>query len=485
MVVSLFTVRIVLKTLGITDYGIYGVVGGIVEMFSFLSNTMASASERFFAFELGKNNLIKLKRTFSLTIVIYAIISIIILLLAETIGLWFLNNRMVIPIERIGAANWIYQFSILSFIVTIMTIPYNAIIIARENMKFYAYASIIEVVLKLAIVYALTWFAYDKLKLYGFLILMTTLIVTFLYRIVCKRRYDESHFHFYWNRDLFKVLMSYSGWNLFGAITGVANNQGTNILLNVFFGPVVNAARAIAYRVSTAIASFSANFYTAVNPQIVKSYASGDKRYMIQLVFKSSKFSFYLLLLISMPLLIELDYILKLWLKEATVDMIDFTRLGIIFVLVNSLENPLTQMARATGDIRRYQIMVGSFTLLTLPASFIFFKLGFPPETTLYVLIAIYVIALFIRLAILRKLVNLPVTEYLSQVLFRVILVSCISAIVPFLFKSYIGKGVLQFFAVIIFSFFWILAVVYFLGVSGNEKSSTISFIKGYFRKIT
>jgi O-antigen/teichoic acid export membrane protein len=478
MIVSLFTVRVVLKTLGVEDYGIYSVVAGVVEMFSFLSITMASASQRFFAYELGKNNILQLKRTFSITFLIYTIIALIILILSETVGLWFLNNKMIIPTDRINAANFIYQISILSFLITIMNIPYEAIIIARENMRFFAYISVLEVILKLAGVYILVLFSLDKLKLYSFLILVTTCIVTFCYRKLCRRNYEETFFHFYWNKDLFKTLISYSAWSLFGAITSVVNNQGINILLNVFFGPAVNAARAIGYRVSSTISSFSTNFYTAINPQIIKSYASEDKGYMKVLINKSSKFSFFLLLLIALPILVELENILKLWLNETNVYIVTFSRLAIIFALVNSLENPLTQAVRATGNIRKYQITVGFFTLLTFPISYLLLIFRFPPESTIYTLITIYIIALFIRLNVLHKLINFSTKIYWKEVLFKILIVCIFSTILPFILKNKIGEGVLQFFIVETFSFVWILTVIYILGLSKEEKLAIASFTK-------
>ncbi len=478
MLVSLYTVRVVLKTLGVVDYGIYSVVGGIVEMFSFLSNTMASASERFFAFELGRNNIIQLKRTFSLTVTIYFGIAIVVFAFAETLGIWFLNNRMVIPYDRLESANWIFHFSIMSFVVTIMTIPYNSIIIARENMKFYAYVSIIEVVLKLVIVYVLVIVSVDKLKLYGFLIFLIICTTTFLYRIVCQRNYAESKFKFYWDSKLFKSLLTYSGWNLFGAVTGVANNQGTNILLNVFFGPVVNAARAIAFRVGTIVGSFSLNFYTAVTPQIVKSYASGENEFMLNLVFKSSRFSYYLLLVIALPIILECEFILHLWLKESSHYITLFTQLALIYALINSLENPLSQAVRATGNIRKYQVFVGLFTLLLLPVSYALFKSGFPPESTYYAIISIYSLALFIRLPVLKKLVNLSISKYLREVLWKIMLVTIISVLFPLLVKFYIGDGLLQFFIVSIFTVFWIIFVVLFFGVSKEERKMVFVQIK-------
>lgn len=470
MLVSLYTVRVVLDTLGVIDFGIYNVVGGVVVMFSFLSNTMASASQRFFAFDIGRNDMPQLKRTFSMTVIIYVIIGLIILLLAETVGLWFLNTQMVIPPERMEAANWIYQFSILSFLVTIMTIPFNAIIIARENMSVYAYVSIVEVILKLGVVYLLVLFTTDKLKLYAILMFATTLITSFIYLIICKRKYEETNFKFYWDKGLFKTLISYSGWNLFGTVTGMANDQGMNLLLNIFFGPAVNASRAIAYRVNMAISSFSQNFYTAVNPQIIKSYAIGDRDNMIKLIFKSSKFAYYLLLLISLPILLEAEFVLSLWLKHIEKDMVIFTNLAIIYVLVNSLENPLTQAARSTGRIKNYQIVVGSITLMALPISYYLLKLNFKAESTMYVLIIITFISLFARLWILKSLINFPVSNYLSQVLLRVIVVSLISLMIPVLVLFNLEEGTFRFLVISVISILSVLGSVYMIGITAQEK---------------
>ncbi len=478
MAVSLFTVRIVLNTLGVVDYGIFNVVGGIVVMFSFLSNTMASASQRFFAFELGQNNIPKLKRTFSTIIIIYAIIAVIVLLLAETIGLWFLNNKLVIPPERLGAANWIYQFSILSFIMTIMTIPYNAAIIAHENMKIYAYVSIIEVVLKLVIVYLLLLFSFDKLKMYAVLLFATTCIITFIYRTICMKKYEECRFHFYWERDLFKTLISYSGWTLFGVVGGILNSQGVNILLNIFFGPVVNAARAIAYQVNAAVNQFVLNFLKAVQPQITKYYAVGEQGKMIQLVFRSSKLSYYLLLIITMPMLLETNYILTLWLKEVPEYVVLFTRLVIITALIDSLSYPLQTAAQATGKIRKYQVVVGSTLLLNLPISYIFLKMGYPPQVTIYITIAISIICLFLRLWMLRSLVGLSMTIFLKNVLLTVLITTVIAYIIPLIPANQLREGLYRFVIVGTIGLFTSIATIYFIGLSKNEQQFFTKIIK-------
>ncbi|TSA27728.1 lipopolysaccharide biosynthesis protein [bacterium] len=483
MFVSLFTVRIVLNTLGVVDYGIYNVVGGIVVMFSFLSGTMASASQRFFAFELGRNNIPQLKKTFSMTMTIYAMLAVIILILAETVGLWFLNTQMTIPDERMVAANWVYQFSIFSFMMTMFTIPYNASIIAHERMNVYAYVSIIEVVLKLAIVYLLVLFSYDKLKLYAVLMFVVITIVTFIYRTYCKRKFEECQYHFYWNKPLFKELISYSGWSLFGALSGIMRNQGINILLNIFFGPVVNAARAIAYQVNNAINQFATNFYTAVRPQIVKYYAAEEKEKMLKLVFQSSKLSFFLLFLLSMPILLETHFILALWLKQVPEYVMVFTVLVIITALIDSLSYPLMTAAQATGKIKQYQVVVGGTLILNLPISYCFLKLGFPPQITMYIAIVISVICLFLRLWMLRGLVGLSISDYWKKVLRVIISVSVVAYIIPLFLSLQLEESFIRLIIVGVVGVITSVATIYVLGLSINERQFIIQIIKNRIMK--
>jgi O-antigen/teichoic acid export membrane protein len=485
LAVSLFTVRVVLKTLGVVDYGIYNVVGGVVMMFSFLSNTMATASQRFFAFELGRNDTLQLKRIFSLTITIYAIIAVVVLLLGETIGLWFLNNKLIIPVERINAANWIYQFSILSFLATMMTIPYEAAIIAHENMDVYAYVSIIEVVLKLVIVYVLVVFSFDKLKLYACLMFATTCFITFIYRTLCKRKYEESSFTFYWDRGLFSTLMSYSGWNLFGATAGILNNQGINILLNLFFGPVVNAARAIAYQINTAVNQFVMNYFTAVRPQITKYYAAGEQQKMMALVFQSSRLSYFLLFLLSMPILLETNYILKLWLKIIPEYTIIFTRLVIVTALIDSLSYSLMSAAQATGKIKKYQAIVGGMMLLNLPVSYYFLKVEFPPQVTMYVAIVISIICLFLRLLMLRGLIDLSMGDYI-KVLRVIISVTIVAYIIPWFIRLRMEESFIRFMIVGVTGAITSAIAIYIVGLSINERLLVVQVIRNnkYIKRI-
>ena len=467
MGVSLYTVRVVLNVLGAVDYGIYNVVGGVVIMFSILSSTMAAASQRFFSFELGKKNYVQLKKTFSLTLTIYGIIAIIILFLAETIGLWFLNTKMTIPVGRMEAANWIYQFSILSFMMTMFTIPYNAAIVANERMNVYAYISIIEVSLKLLIVYLLVIFSFDKLKLYSMLIFGVTTIVTFMYRSYCKRKFEECKYLFYWNSKLFKEIINYSSWNLLGAVTAMLKDQGINILLNVFFNPAINAARGIAYNINSAITQFTTNFYLAVQPQIIKLHSQDEKANMEKLVLQSSKFAYYLMMFLTFPLLLDTGYILKLWLKVVPDYVILFSRLVIINSLIDLMNVPLGTVIQATGKLKYYQSILSFIFLLNLPFSYFLLKFGMPPEITLFVSIFLSVISFFPRLILIKKIANFQIKPLVFNLL-NISLVYTSSIIIPLYIHFKYGEGFARF---ILTSFIFFLCAIISISSIGLKKS--------------
>lgn len=478
MLVTLYTTRIVLTALGIEDYGIFSVVGGIVTMFSFLSGTMASASQRYFAFELGKKNFEQLQKVFNMTIIIYAVIAIIILILAETIGLWFLNTKMNIPTERIDAARWVYQFSIFSFLFTILAIPYNALIIANEDMKIYAYVSIIEVILKLAIVYLLLLISFDKLKLYSILIFIVTIMITSTYKIICRKKYNKNRFIYNWDNKLFKEIITYSGWNLFGSISNVLMGQGINLLLNVFFNPAINAARGISFQISMALKSFSNNFYTAVKPQVTKYYAQKDMENMNKLVIQSSKWSFFLLLLLSVPIINETLNILELWLKEVPNNTVLFTQLLIVNILLESLSNPLRTVVQATGNVKVYQSIVGGLQIMNLPISYIFLKNRFQPEIVFIVAIIISCICLIARLIILRNLMQFDIKRFSKSVLAPVTLVSVLSFGVTIPFSIYLVNSFMGSLWSILISVVSVGVFVFFIGLNRNEKNIIIIVLK-------
>lgn len=470
MAVSLYTSRVILNTLGVEDFGIYNVVGGVVTMFAFLNSAMASGTQRFLSFELGKKDYEQLKKVFSMSINIHATIAIVIFILAETIGLWFLNTQLTIPETRINAANWVYQFSILAFLVTIMSVPYNASIISHERMNIFAYVSIIEVTLKLAIVFMLQWFGFDKLKLYAILVFLVSLIIRLIYGIYCKRNFKECTYFRFWDKRLYNTLLSYAGWNLWGNIAGVTMHQGINILLNIFFGPVVNAARGIAYQINGAVNSFVSNFQTAMNPQIVKSYAANNKEYMHKLIYQGAKYSYYLLFMLSLPVLIETESILKWWLKIVPEHSVLFCRLILINALIDCISGPLMTAAQASGKIKVYQSVVGGLLLCILPISYILLKLGYPAETTIYVNIFISVIALAFRLFIISPLVSLKKNMFFKKVIIKIFLVTLLSILAPYLCFSQINNEIIRFFSVCITSIVSVFSIIYFIGIENEER---------------
>ena len=472
MGVSLYTSRIVLNTLGIEDYGVYSVVGGIVTLFSFFNSAMTSATQRFLAFDIGKNDLDQLKKTFNATLNIHIAISVLVLVLAETIGLWFVNNKLNLPLNRMDAVNWVYQFSVFTFLLGIIQVPYDALIVAREKMGIYAYMSFVEVILKLIIVYLLVVFAVDKLILYAGLLFLVSFIVRIGHKWYCKRYYEESKYQFYFDKAFYKVLLSYSGWNLFGNIAGVARGQGANILLNLFFGTVLNAAYGISMQVQGTVQTFVTNFQMAVNPQIIKHYAAGNKEQCLNLIFQSAKFSYFLLFIIACPIIYNIDFILELWLKNPPKFTAGFVILCLINLLIDCISGPLMIGAQATGNIKWYQIIVGTLIFLNLPLAYFLLKIYNDPELVYYTSIIISCLAFLFRMYFLQKCLNLSVFLFFKQVIFRIVLVS-ITSIYVFLFLSSFLFFEDEFILLVVKSLTLVVIVVvaiFFLGINNDER---------------
>lgn len=480
MLVTLYTSRVILNTLGVEDFGVYNVVGGVVTMFAFFNSAMSSATQRFLSFEIGKGDFVQLKKTFNATQIIHIGIAILIFILAETVGLWFVKTYLVIPLERIEAALWVYHFSVLSFMVSVIQVPYNATIIAHERMNVYAYVSIIEVLLKLLIVFMLIWITHDKLKLYGILHFGVVFIIAAIYRIYTRRNFEESKFEVVRDTKLYKTLISFSGWSLYENMALIAKGQGLNIILNLFFGPVVNAAQGIANQVQGALNSFVSNFQIAVKPQIVKSYASDEKEYMNSLLFSSTKFSFYLLLLMSLPILLEINQVLKLWLKTVPEFTLEFTVLVILIGLIICYSGPMKTAVQATGHIKNYQIVVGTLQFIILPISYVFLKLGYSPETTLYITIIIEIISLLFRLYFLRKLIDFPVMSFIKNVLVKNIFILLLSVSFPYFIKSLMEENITRLIIVFMVTFLWSISVVFLIGLNKSEKLFVSSYISKF-----
>ena len=357
MLVSLYTSRVVLNALGVEDFGIYNVVGGVVAMFTMLSGSLSAAITRFITYELGTGNQENLKKIFSSAVTIQIGLAVVIILLAEAGGVWFLNVKMNIPEARMIAANWVFQFSILTFAINLISVPYNASIIAHERMSAFAYISILEAIGKLAIAYLITVSPIDRLIFYALLMCVVALLIRLVYGYYCKKHFAECTYHFLWNKNLLKRMFGFAGWNFIGASSAVLRDQGGNVVINLFCGPAVNAARGIAFQVNTAVHGFVTNFMTALNPQITKSYASGDREYMMTLIFQGARLSFYMLLVLSLPILVNTHYILALWLKIVPEHTVLFVQLILLFGLSESISNPLITAMLATGKIRNYQII--------------------------------------------------------------------------------------------------------------------------------
>lgn len=470
MLVSLYTSRIVLKVFGVEDYGIYNVVGSMVGMMAFLNGTMAAATQRFLSFEIGKGDFKTLTKVYSTTIQIHVVIALIIILLSETLGLWFLYSKMNFPAERADAVFWVYQFSVLSLALSVIQVPYNAAIIAFERMNVYAYMSLLDVSLKLLCVFLLTLIDVDKLVLYAALIFSISLIIRALYVFYVRKYLKACKYEFCWDVKLSKSILSYAGYNFIAHFSLMLRNQGVNILLNIFFGPLINAANGVAVQVRNAVNSFTQNFIVAVNPQIVKSYASNNLEYMKTLILQSSKFSFILLCFLAIPFLLEADYVIHLWLENPPKFSVIFCQLMIVNILVDALSGTLGYGALATGNVKMYQLIIGSLFIISIPVCYAFLKLGYRPEVTIIIATFFSVGALFVRLFLLRKLINLRVLYYLGDVVLKGIVVFCISAILPMLIVRNLEPCFLRLIFTTLASSVSLLIFSYFIALNRNER---------------
>lgn len=484
MLVSLYTSRVVLNTLGIEDFGTYNIVGGVVTMFGFFNSSMASATQRFLAFEIGRDDKLQLRKVFSMSLNIHIVIAVLGLILAETIGLWFLNTKLTIPLERMEAARWIYQFSIFAFLIGVVSVPFNAVIIAHERMNIFAWVSIIEVCLKLIIVFMLLWLDFDKLKLYAVLIFLVSVIIFTIYFCYCRRNFNESKYIFNRESILFNRIFSHSGWMLFGTSTNMLSTQGVNILINIFFGVTVNAARGIAYQIQGVVSSFVNNFMLAVQPQIIKNYAQRNFKEMYKLVFLSSKYSFFMMFFLSLPMLLLTETIIQWWLKIVPDHVIVFTRLTIIDLFFITQNPSIASVSQASGKIKYYQLVIAIGFFLVFALTYLFFKLGFPSHYAFIIMIGISMLGLFARLLVLKIQLSFPIREYVKKVLIRIIMVISLSVPIPLFVLYTVDNITLQFISVCIVSVLSTITAVWFAGLENNERDYFKSRISIYFHKI-
>lgn len=477
MLVMFYTSRIVFQNLGVEDFGLYNIIGGVVVLFSFLETALQTATQRYLNYELGVDDKEGASRVFSASLSIYWGLCILVLIVAETVGLWFLETQMHIPEGRDDAAFWTYQLVVLMTCSRIMRIPYNATIIAFEKMSFYAYISIVEVVLQLLIAFLLTVGSYDRLILYSFLMFSVSTLISFVYWGYCKKKFAICIYHCFWDKFLYSKLMSFSGWSLFGGIAALGTSQGANVLINVFFGVTVNAAAGIAQQVSSAIYTFVGNFQTAFKPQLVKSYVSGNMVYFLDLMMNASKYSFYLFVVFAIPVLINIDVFLELWLGGIPEYAVSFCKLTIYFCLIEAICGPLYMSVQAIGNIRNYQLIMGGILLLNLPISYILLKQGMSANTIFVVRLVINVAMLLSRMIYLKKVTYFPLWRYVCTVILPCILViSTIYPIADFIARQ--NEGILWAF---VSSFIGLVLTglgIYLLGISHRERHEVMKLLK-------
>ena len=480
MAISLYTSRIVLCNLGISDYGLYEVVGSVASMFIFLNTAMNSSTQRYLTVAIGKGDSKELHKIFNISCVIHSIIGILIILICEILGVWFINNKMVIPVGRESAVFWSFQLSLLAVFITIMSVPYNALLIARERMGAFAYISIFDVLFKLFIAYIISIVKFDRLIFYSLLLALSQILVRLIYGYYCKKRFSECSFRLYRFDNLYKEMTVFGLWGLLGHISFVINTSFQNMMLNVFFSPVVNAARGISLRVSYAINGFSENFQTAVSPQITKAWTINDKKRTYNLIYNSSRFSFYLLWVIILPLYLCMNDILGLWLVEVPDYTISFLTIILILVLLESGCNPLNMAIRANGLIKYPELISGIIQVLNLPFSYVALKLGCGPESVFIIMIFIRIASQAVKIYYTQKYLDMPVSKYLNKVIIRPLIVLSLSLIVPYnVSKIVLLENVLiRIPFIVTLSMISIGFVIYYIGLDKKEKKYVKNIIK-------
>lgn len=484
MGVGLYTSRLVLEALGVVDYGIYGLVGGIVTMFSFLSSSMAAATQRFLLFDIGAGDTNRLRKTFSASVNIHFVIAFIVVLLAETIGLWFINHKLTIPSDRLYAANWVYQFSIFTFFFSVIQVPYNALLIARERMGIYAYISIGEVCLKLIAVFILINASSDKLILFSIFTFIVSVLIQTGYKLYCKKHFKESKYLFFYEKSYYRELLSFSGWNLFGNFAVVTKWQGMNIILNLFFGPVVNSAYGITMQIQSAVGGFVQNFQLAVKPQIIQSFAQNNKERSNKLISLTSKYSYFLMYLIILPIIYNIDFILSKWLVVVPNLTSVFIKLSLIGIMIDSISEPLVNGIHASGKIKNYQIILSIILIINLPLTYLLLKMGAATEIGFVVFIITNIIAFIYRLVVCSKLTNLNISLFIRNILSKIGILTITSLVLIHLLANnvQIKNEWINFFVSGILITLINILIIFIIGITREEKVELYKLLKAKLR---
>jgi O-antigen/teichoic acid export membrane protein len=483
MCVGLYTSRVVLNALGVEDYGVYNVVGGIVIMFSLFTNSLSAAISRFFAFALGKRDENQLKAVFSTSVNVQMFMALTIIALAEIIGFLFLDC-LNIPVERFYAANWVFHFAVLSFGINVISVPYNAAIVAHEKMSAFAYISILEAVLRLVIAFLISASPYDKLITYAILMVVVNLIIRITYGMYCRINFKECVYQFTFNKSLLKDMFGFAGWNFLGSGAYLFNTQGVNIITNIFFGVATNAARGVTNQVESVVKQFVSSFTTAINPQITKSYAAGNLDYMHSLVCRGAKFSYLLMLFFVVPLMYETEMVLGLWLKNCPPETSLFIRLSLIGTMLDMMGNSTANAAWATGNIKRYYIIVSSVGCLVFPLSWICFVLGCKAYFSYVIFAIVYFVLLFVKVFIIKDLINFPVSKFFKEVLLKVFPVTVLSFLPPLLIFCVMEPSIIRLLIITFISVLSVVSASFYFGLSKSEQTGIVLAVKSKLKRI-
>lgn len=486
MLVSIYSSRVILDALGESDYGVYNVVGGLVTMFSIITSSLSTAISRFQTFELGRKDEGRLNAAFSASFIIQLLMAVVAFVLAETLGVWFLNTHMTIDADRMYAANWVMQCSILTFMTTLLMVPYSASVVAHEKMDVLTIISFFEVVFKLLIALFLAFVAHkgDNLILYAILLLVSTWMVQIIYVIYCKAHFKECCLSFKFNKRIFKEILSFASWNIFGGTAVMLNGQGVNIVLNMIFGPAVNAARGLAVTVNNIIGNFVNNFTMALNPQIIKAFAADEQDYLHSLVERGTKFSYFILLILGVPVLLEADFLLDLWLVDVPEHTVNFVRLVLLLSFADISSGTLNMAQMATGKIRKYQIITSCILSLNFVFSFFCLRWGMQPEIIYVIAIIISLCVFFARLEFSHHSIGLSIVHFFQNVILKVLFVALLSSIVPVLITISIDDGWVRFLIVSFVSVSCTACSVLLVGCSQGEREFIFKGIKTFAGRI-
>jgi len=478
LLVSLYTVRVVLEILGVEDYGIYNIVGGVVVLFTFLNNAMTSATQRFLNFALGQNDTKQARNVYSASLVIHALIAVLVVVLAQTVGLWFFHTWLNIPSERQDAAFVVYQFSVAATVIGIIQVPYRATIIAYERMSFFAMLSIVEAALRLGIVFLLPVILFDKLIAYVLFVFLTGIITLLVHKIYCNRTFETARFSYCRDKKLFRQLWEFSGWSVFGGVANISNTHGANILINVFHGVTVNAAMGIATQVNSAVYQFVDNFQTAFKPQIIKLYSAKAYDHFMRLIFSTSKVSFCLLFFFVLPLYINADFVLRIWLNNIPEYAVALTQLTLLVSLTSAIAGPLWFSIQATGNIKKYQLIIGCFRFANLPLSLLFLWMGFAPVWVLIIRISLEIIMVVWRIFFLGERINLPVMGFFLKVIVPMLIIAGVATFITvFLHNLFTGDWSRLVVSCVV-STVSIGCLMYWVGLDKQEKLLLQKFIR-------